>query len=68
MNKREIDAFHTNAGLCFLGGVDAMADWPPPPPHIGPSFSEEVQRMKEILALLILLLQVVKAFLDDLNR
>lgn len=68
MKKREIDASHDNAGLCLFGGVDAMADWPPPPPHIGPSFWEEVQRMKEILALLIPLLQVVKAFLDDLNR
>ncbi|WP_179166182.1 hypothetical protein [Azospirillum agricola] len=28
----------------------------------------EARRMKEILALLILLLQVVKAFLDYLNR
>ncbi|MFD1626388.1 hypothetical protein [Azospirillum griseum] len=68
MMAREMGALHTNVGLYFVDAADAVADGQPPPPYIGPSFWEEVQRMKEILALLILLLQVVKAFLDDLNR
>ncbi len=43
-------------------GADGVVGRPPPPPPIGGT------RMKEILTLLILLLQVIKALLDYLNR
>jgi len=35
---------------------------------ITPPLNKEARRMKEILSLLILLLQIVKAILDLLNR
>lgn len=42
--------------------ADAMADWPPSPPHY-----REVPRMEKILALLILVLEIVKRLLDLLH-
>jgi hypothetical protein len=42
--------------------ADAMADWPPSPPHY-----RQVLRMNKILALLILVLEIVKRLLDLLH-
>ncbi|WP_158599923.1 hypothetical protein [Azospirillum cavernae] len=50
------------ARFCQNHPADAMADWPPSPPHY-----REVLRMEKILALLILVLEIVKRLLDLLH-